>query len=105
MVSYLLVWYPRREGTMGARVDPAELVSEAWMARGSCRGMDPDFFFPTDGAGVARARKVCVRCVVREECLSFALAHRIDHGVWGGASERERRRLLGRVGSARLARG
>lgn len=78
----------------GLAPEAAALVSEPWMALGSCRGMDPEFFFPTDGAGVVQARRVCAQCHVREQCLQFALEHRIDHGVWGGASERARRRLL-----------
>jgi WhiB family redox-sensing transcriptional regulator len=82
---------------MGALPKLTEHVSEPWMAKGSCRGMDPDVFFPSDGAGVVHARRVCVGCGVREECLRFALEHHIDHGVWGGASERERRRLLRRA--------
>ncbi|ACU53296.1 transcription factor WhiB [Acidimicrobium ferrooxidans DSM 10331] len=78
----------------GSAPEAGALVSEPWMAFGSCRGMDPEFFFPTDGAGVVQARRVCAQCNVREQCLQFALDHRIDHGVWGGASERARRRLL-----------
>lgn len=53
-------------------------------------------FFPSDGVGVDRARKICATCPVREACLDYALEHRIDHGVWGGTSERERRRILKR---------
>jgi WhiB family redox-sensing transcriptional regulator len=68
-------------------------VSEPWMADGLCRGLDPAIFFPSDGSGVVVARRVCARCKVREECLRYALKNRIDHGVWGGASERERKRL------------
>ncbi len=79
---------------MAVRDEVSVHVSEPWMAQGSCRGMDPEFFFPSDGAGVVAARRICARCRVQEQCLRFALAHRIDHGVWGGASERERRRML-----------
>lgn len=67
-----------------------------WMARGSCANVPPATFFPSDGAGVEVARKICAGCPVRELCLEHALAHRIDHGVWGGCSERERRRILKR---------
>jgi WhiB family transcriptional regulator, redox-sensing transcriptional regulator len=65
-----------------------------WMARGKCRDIPPDLFFPSDGVGVDVARKICVDCPVRSECLEYALVNRIDHGVWGGTSERERRRIL-----------
>ncbi len=73
--------------------DPNVWVSEAWMANGSCRGLDPSIFFPSDGSGVVVARRICLECGVKDECLGYALKHRIDHGVWGGASERERKRL------------
>ena len=65
-----------------------------WMARGRCTNVPPSRFFPSDGAGVDAARKICAECPVKEPCLEHALAHRIDHGVWGGCSERERRRIL-----------
>lgn len=63
------------------------------MGRGNCRSVAPDVFFPNDGVGVEAARRICDGCPVRVECLEYALHHRIEHGVWGGASERERRRL------------
>jgi WhiB family redox-sensing transcriptional regulator len=74
---------------------PASEVT-AWMAYGNCRNYAPSVFFPSDGVGVDRARKICKTCPVSEPCLEYALEHRIDHGVWGGASERERRRILKR---------
>lgn len=66
----------------------------AWMADGNCRLHPPATFFPSDGVGVDRARKICASCPVVNTCLEFALEERIDHGVWGGCSERERRRIL-----------
>jgi WhiB family redox-sensing transcriptional regulator len=68
----------------------------AWMFHARCRGVDPAEFFPSDGTGVEVAQHVCAECTVRAECLEYALLHRIEHGVWGGASERERRRILRR---------
>ena len=65
-----------------------------WMARGSCKDAPPSTFFPSDGVGVEEARKICSTCPVAPACLEYALRNRIDHGVWGGASERERRRIL-----------
>ena len=65
-----------------------------WMARGRCKDMDPALFFPSDSIGVRSAQRVCVDCTVRLSCLRFALAQRINDGVWGGTSERQRRRLL-----------
>lgn len=65
-----------------------------WMASGTCRSHPPATFFPSDGVGVEVARRICETCPVRMECLEYALEYRIDHGVWGGASERKRRRIL-----------
>jgi WhiB family redox-sensing transcriptional regulator len=67
-----------------------------WMARGSCRAEAPSTFFPSDGVGVEVARRICANCPVKTPCLEYALANGIDHGVWGGASERERRRIARR---------
>ena len=64
-----------------------------WLARARCTAMDPAIFFPSDGVGVLAARRICADCPVREACLEYALGAGIDHGVWGGASERERRRI------------
>ena len=66
----------------------------AWMADGNCRLHPPSTFFPSDGVGVDKARKICRDCPVMGLCLEYALEERIDHGVWGGCSERERRRIL-----------
>lgn len=71
-------------------------MTTKWMARGLCAERPPSEFFPSDGVGVDRARKICATCPVQERCLEYALTNRIDHGVWGGASERERRRILKR---------
>ena len=68
----------------------------AWMAQGNCRNYPPATFFPSDGVGVERARAICKGCPVGTQCLEYALEERIEHGVWGGCSERERRRILKR---------
>ena len=64
-----------------------------WMAAGKCREEQASMFFPSDGVGVEVARRICADCPVKSPCLEYALRNRIDHGVWGGASERERRRI------------
>jgi len=69
-------------------------MSTTWMTKGNCFERPPAEFFPSDGVGVDRARKVCATCPVKNFCLEYALRNRIDHGVWGGTSERERRRIL-----------
>jgi WhiB family transcriptional regulator, redox-sensing transcriptional regulator len=78
-------------------------MSNDWMPEGKCRDMAPSIFFPSDGLGVQEAQRICAQCPVTEECLEYALVNRIDHGVWGGRSERERRRLQRRRRSALVA--
>lgn len=68
-------------------------MTEEWMARGLCRAEPPSTFFPSDGVGVEIARRICADCPVKPACLEYALRNGIDHGVWGGTSERERRRI------------
>ncbi|HEY7946114.1 MAG TPA: WhiB family transcriptional regulator [Acidimicrobiales bacterium] len=76
-----------------------------WMNQGKCKDIDPAVFFPSDGVGVQVAQRICAECPVKSPCLEYALASRIDHGVWGGASERERRRLLSRRRLAKRNQG
>ena len=64
-----------------------------WMAAGLCAQVDPELFFPELGCPTREAKAVCAGCEVRAQCLAYALAHRERHGVWGGCSERERRRM------------
>ncbi|MGD1011654.1 MAG: WhiB family transcriptional regulator [Acidimicrobiales bacterium] len=66
------------------------------MKRGKCRDVPPDTFFPSDGVGVEVALQICAGCPVKAPCLEYAIANHIDHGVWGGTSERERRRIARR---------
>ena len=72
-----------------------------WMQRGRCRDIPPSTFFPSDGVGVDVARRICADCPVKGPCLEYALENHVDHGVWGGCSERERRRILKRRRSAK----
>ncbi len=71
-------------------------MNSDWMIQGRCRDLPPSVFFPSDGLGVQAAQKICAECSVSDTCLEYALVNRIDHGVWGGRSERERRRILRR---------
>lgn len=75
---------------------PTDDTATSWMADGNCRNYPPAVFFPSDGVGVDRARRICATCPVTSSCLEYALEQHIDHGVWGGCSERERRRILKR---------
>ncbi|MGA9078366.1 MAG: WhiB family transcriptional regulator [Acidimicrobiales bacterium] len=65
----------------------------AWQARANCMGVDPELFFPERGSSTREAKEVCRGCVVRVECLEFAIANSEKFGIWGGMSERERRRV------------
>ena len=64
-----------------------------WAAQASCRSTDPDSLF-VQGAAQNRAKAICVGCTVRTECLADALDNRVEFGVWGGMTERQRRALL-----------
>jgi WhiB family redox-sensing transcriptional regulator len=65
----------------------------SWQERSLCAQTDPEAFFPEKGGSTREAKKVCVGCDVRAECLEYALAHDERFGIWGGLSERERRKL------------
>ena len=65
----------------------------SWQDEANCLGVDPELFFPERGASTREAKEVCRGCVVREDCLEYALSNGEKFGIWGGLSERERRRL------------
>lgn len=73
-----------------------DVMAMDWMVEGNCRHEDSATFFPNDGVGVQVARAICATCPVKTPCLEYALRNHIAHGVWGGASERERRRIARR---------
>jgi WhiB family redox-sensing transcriptional regulator len=78
----------------GTMDDDVEL---GWQERALCAQTDPEAFFPEKGGSTREAKKVCTGCEVRGECLDYALAHDERFGIWGGLSERERRKLKRRV--------
>jgi len=74
--------------------DPAmDFLDEQWQERALCSQTDPEAFFPEKGGSTREAKRICTGCEVRDECLEYALAHDERFGIWGGLSERERRRL------------
>ena len=75
----------------------------SWWDYAICLGVDADLFFPDRGACTKEAKEVCRGCVVREDCLEYALSHGEKFGIWGGMSERERRRLRRQRALARRA--
>jgi WhiB family redox-sensing transcriptional regulator len=65
----------------------------SWQERALCAQTDPEAFFPEKGQSTREAKKTCLSCGVRGECLSYALDNDERFGIWGGLSERERRKL------------
>ena len=75
-----------------------EVVTElTWQERALCAQTDPEAFFPEKGGSTREAKRVCLSCEVRVECLDYALANDERFGIWGGLSERERRRVKKRA--------
>lgn len=64
-----------------------------WRERAACRGSDPDIFYPVNEDEGDEAIAICMACAVREPCLEYALAARERYGVWGGTTEKDRRRI------------
>ena len=78
-----------------------------WYDRAACQSEDPELFFPIGTTGPAQlqvleAKRICARCPVRTECLRSAIVMGMDHGVWGGMSEGERRALRRRTARQRI---
>ena len=71
----------------------AALLGTDWTRAAACRGLDPEMFYADRGGSVTEAKAICARCPVREACLEYALAAGEKWGVWGGLSERQRRRI------------
>jgi len=69
----------------------------AWQTGALCAQTDPEAFFPEKGGSTREAKSVCKVCEVKQECLDYALAHDERYGIWGGLSERERRKLKRRA--------
>jgi len=82
---------PLGPGLLGVGDDDAGGL--AWQDNALCAQTDPEAFFPEKGGSTREAKKVCRTCDVRAECLEYALEHDERFGIWGGLSERERRRL------------
>ena len=65
-----------------------------WRQHAACRGLDPEIFFPATDEEAVVAKAVCAGCAIRQACLDHALGSRERDGVWGGATEKERRRII-----------
>lgn len=71
-------------------------LATTWDALAACKGLSSELFFPRDDAAIAAAKAVCAACPVEDACLEHALAAREKEGIWGGATERERRSIIRR---------
>jgi WhiB family redox-sensing transcriptional regulator len=69
-------------------------MNATWRQRAACRGLDADIFYPVSDDDAYHAQAVCNACPVRQPCLEHALTFREREGIWGGLTERERRRLI-----------
>ncbi len=70
------------------------MKSQSWRSQALCKGIDPEVFYPISDEEADEAKSICGSCSVRLMCLEYALASRERDGIWGGATERERRRIL-----------
>ena len=74
-------------------------VDQDWRAHASCARFDPDLFFSPGALEHKMAKRICRECPVRRDCLAYAMEEPVDHGVWGGLTERERRRARREAGA------
>ncbi|HVX07202.1 WhiB family transcriptional regulator [Humibacter sp.] len=94
-------WFvdPIRLGVPGVRsIEEDEENPLAWQSDALCAQTDPEAFFPEKGGSTRDAKKICTSCEVRAQCLEYALQNDERFGIWGGLSERERRKLRKRAG-------
>lgn len=70
------------------------MKSQAWREQGQCKGVDPEIFYPVSDDDADEAKAICADCPVRVQCLEYALIARERDGIWGGCTERERRRII-----------
>lgn len=93
-------WYvdPVFLGVPGVRKINEDDEALAWQTDALCAQTDPEAFFPEKGGSTREAKRICDGCEVRSECLDYALANDERFGIWGGLSERERRKLRREAG-------
>jgi WhiB family transcriptional regulator, redox-sensing transcriptional regulator len=95
-------WFvdPVNLGVPGVRreVDTVEENALGWQTDALCAQTDPEAFFPEKGGSTRDAKRICTSCDVRDQCLDYALQNDERFGIWGGLSERERRKLKRRAG-------
>ncbi|WP_442928933.1 WhiB family transcriptional regulator [Modestobacter sp. VKM Ac-2981] len=87
-----------RADVFDAGLPGVDAEEQSWQERALCAETDPEAFFPEKGGSTREAKKICTGCEVRAECLEYALTMDERFGIWGGLSERERRRLRRQAG-------
>ncbi len=85
------------QGIAGLLGIGAQADAQSWQEQALCAETDPEAFFPEKGGSTREAKKICTGCEVKAECLEYALSNDERFGIWGGLSERERRRLRRRA--------
>jgi WhiB family redox-sensing transcriptional regulator len=96
--SGVLAWGEHEAEELGVLADLFDQPEEQeWQERALCAQTDPEAFFPEKGGSTREAKRICQGCEVRTECLEYALGHDERFGIWGGLSERERRKLKKRA--------
>lgn len=97
-LSLTLYQTASREGTTLITENDERLKDQNWRALGSCAGADPDLWFSVGALEHKQAKTICRQCPVRMSCLEYAMEEPVDHGIWGGMTERERRRQRRKAG-------
>jgi len=88
---------PAEQATAEQATAEQAVGEPSWQERSLCAQTDPEAFFPEKGGSTREAKRVCLSCEVRVECLEYALENDERFGIWGGLSERERRRVKKRA--------
>ena len=70
------------------------MKTQSWRSQARCRGLDPEIFYPQVEDEADEAKSICAQCPVRVPCLEYALSARERDGIWGGCTEKERRRII-----------
>jgi len=93
-------WFidPVKRGVPGVRANVGDDNPLAWQSDSLCAQTDPEAFFPEKGGSTRDAKRICGSCEVKSQCLEYAFANDERFGIWGGLSERERRKLRKRAG-------
>jgi WhiB family redox-sensing transcriptional regulator len=86
-------WLEWRDNPAFAAIFAADPDDLAWQDKALCAEVDGELFFPEKGGSTREAKAICRRCPVIDDCLEYSMEHSEKWGIWGGLSERERRRL------------